>query len=678
MTKPQTIGSDFCDQPSHSAASSTPDWGTHLWSPSRQRVQDSNLMRFMLWLEQERNLNFANYEDLWNWSVSDLEGFWSAIWDHFDVDAERRYDRVVSTRQMPGAAWFEGSRLNFTQNILRHEGATPDKTAIVAFSEAESKREVSWSELGSSVRKLATAMRSLGIEPGDRVICYLPNRVEAIIAQLASAAIGAVFSSASPEFGAKTVVDRFGQLEPKLIFAAASYRFNGSNKDKRDSIDAVLTSIPSLEHIVYVSSDCAARRPSAAIRLHDWDVLLEQVAGDADLFKYEQVGHDHPLWILFSSGTTGLPKAIVQSHAGILLEHLKSGHFSAELKPDSTIFFYTTTSWMVWNSLICTLLTGCSIVIYDGSPVYPDAAALWRMTEEAGVTDLGFSPGLVQKMAATNVVPAAQFDLDHLEMIVLGGAPSTPETFSWFYDNVKEDLWVTSQTGGTDLCGTIAGGVATRPIFAGEIQGAALGIHVDCFSADGESLRNETGELVIRSPSPSMPIRFWNDPGDRRYHETYFSTFPGVWQQGDLCQINDRGGLYVMGRSDATLNRNGVRIGTAEIYRAMETLPEIEDSMVVCVSDEIILFVQMREGHVFNDTAAAAISAALKRETSPRHIPNRIVEVPSIPYTLTGKRLEVPVRRLLEGTPLNRVADPQMLRDAQALEWFEQFRTTAL
>ncbi|MEM5518090.1 acetoacetate--CoA ligase [Henriciella sp. AS95] len=678
MAKPQTLSSDCRDQTPHGATTSTPDWGEHLWTPSSRRVNESNLMRFMLWLEQERNLQFSNYEELWNWSVSDLDGFWSAIWDHFGVEAEQRYDRIVSNPQMPGATWFEGSRLNFTQNILRHEAATPDKTAIVAFSEDEPMREITWTELGSSVRKLATAMRSMGIEPGDRVICYLPNRVEGIIAQLASAAIGAIFSSASPEFGAKTVVDRFGQLEPKLIFAAASYRFNGSTKDKRDSIDAVLGSIPSLEHIVYVSSDCPATPPPATIKRHDWGALLDQSAGDPGGFKYEQVGHDHPLWILFSSGTTGLPKAIVQSHAGILLEHLKSGHFTAELKPESTIFFYTTTSWMVWNSLICTLLTGCSIVIYDGSPLYPDAAALWRMTEEAHVTDLGFSPGLVQKMAATNVVPAAQFDLEHLEMIVLGGAPSTPETFSWFYENVKEDLWVTSQTGGTDLCGTIAGAVATRPIFAGEIQGPALGIHVDCFSADGESLRNETGELVIRSPSPSMPIRFWNDPDDSRYHETYFSTFPGVWQQGDLCQINDRGGLYVVGRSDATLNRNGVRIGTAEIYRAMETLPEVADSLVVCVSDEIILFVQMRDGHDFNDAASASISAALKRETSPRHIPNRIVAVPAIPYTLTGKRLEVPVRRLLEGTPLNRVADPQMLRDARALEWFEQFRMTSL
>ena len=678
MAKPQAICSDFRDMPPHRATSSPPDWGEQLWAPSRQKVQDSNLMRFMLWLDQERGLKFSNFDDLWNWSVSDLDGFWSAIWDHFGVEAERRYDRVVSTHQMPGAVWFEGSRLNFTQNILRYEAATPDKTAIVAFTEDEPKREVSWAELGSSVRKLATAMRAMGVEPGDRVICYLPNRVEAIIAQLASAAIGAIFSSASPEFGAKTVVDRFGQLEPKLIFAAASYRFNGASRDKRDNIDAVLASIPSLKHIVYVHSDSPATAPPATIKLHDWDELLDQSADDQSGFEYEQVGHDHPLWILFSSGTTGLPKAIVQSHAGILLEHLKSGHFSAELKPDSTIFFYTTTSWMVWNSLICTLLTGCSIVIYDGSPVYPDAAALWRMTEEARVTDLGFSPGLVQKMAASNVVPAAQFDLDHLEMIVLGGAPSTPETFSWFYDNVKDDLWVTSQTGGTDLCGTIAGGVATRPIFAGEIQGPALGIHVDCFSATGESLRNETGELVIRSPSPSMPIRFWNDPDDNRYHETYFSTFPGVWQQGDLCQINDRGGLYVMGRSDATLNRNGVRIGTAEIYRAMETLPGVEDSLVVCVSDEIILFVQMRDGHVFDDTASSSISTALKRETSPRHIPDRIVAVPAIPYTLTGKRLEVPVRRLLEGAPLNSVADPQMLRDARALEWFEKFRMTTL
>jgi len=676
--KPHINGSVALDQSPKGPVSSPPDWGDYLWAPSGSRIRNSNLMRFLAWLEQERNLKFSTYADLWSWSVSDLEGFWSAIWDHFGVEAEKRYDRVVSTHDMPGAIWFEGSRLNFAQNILRHEITTPEKTAIFAFSEDTPMREISWSELGASVRRIATAMRSLGIKSGDRVICYLPNRSEAIVAQLASAAIGAVFSSASPEFGAKTVIDRFGQLDPKLIFAAPSYRFNGSEKDKRENIDTVLRSIPSLEHVVYVTSPGAEMPAPSPIRSHNWDTLMAQSDGSARGFAYEQVAHDHPLWILFSSGTTGLPKAIVHSHVGILLEHLKSEHFSAELGPDSTIFFYTTTSWMVWNSLICTLLTGCNIVIYDGSPVYPDAAALWRITEKAGVSALGMSPGLVQKMASSNLVPAERFDIERLQMIVLGGAPSTPETFCWFHENVKEDLWVTSQVGGTDLCGTIAGGIAIAPVFAGEIQGPALGIHVDCFSPGGESLRNQTGELVIRSPFPSMPIGFWNDPENQRYHDSYFSAFPGTWQQGDLCLINDRHGIYVFGRSDATLNRNGIRIGTAEIYRTLETMPEIEDSLVVCVSDQIILFVQMREGRILSPELSAAVCNALKRETSPRHVPDRIVEVPAIPYTLTGKRLEVPVRRLLEGAALSDVADPQMLRDAQALKWFENFRPGSL
>ena len=678
MTKSQTGRSAALSQGLKKPAPIVTDWGECLWAPSQERIQNSNLMRFMKWLKQERNLDFTGYDALWNWSVSDLEGFWSAIWDHFDVEAERRYDQVVSTRNMPGATWFEGARLNFSQNALRHERTAPDSTAIFAFSEDAPMQEVSWSELGNSVRRLATALRKLGIQPGDRVICYLPNTVEAVISLLASTAIGAVFSSASPEFGAKTVIDRFGQLEPKLIFATPEYRFNGAVRDKRENLSTIIDAIPSLEHVVHIPGGETGTASTGNITSHSWESLLNTTLPTDRPFEFEQVAHDHPLWILFSSGTTGLPKAIVQSHVGILLEHLKAQHFSAELTPNSTIFFYTTTSWMVWNSLICTLLTGSSIVIYDGSPVYPDAAALWQMSEEAGVTALGFSPGLVQKMSAVGVVPATDFNMEKLEMIVLGGAPSTPETFSWFYENVKDDLWVTSQTGGTDLCSTIAGGVSLSPIYAGEIQGAALGIHVDCLSEDGSSLRNETGELVIRSPSPSMPLGFWNDPNDKRYRDSYFSTYPGTWQQGDLCMINDRGGIYIFGRSDATLNRNGVRIGTAEIYRTLEDIPDVEDSLVVCLEDQIILFLQLAQGETFSGKLCDQIRHALKSENSPRHVPDRIIEAPVIPYTITGKRLEVPVRRLLEGAPFESVADPQMLRDASSLEWFRNFSTNNL
>ncbi|KCZ86130.1 acetoacetyl-CoA synthetase [Hyphomonas adhaerens MHS-3] len=656
-----------------------PDWGECLWTPSRSRIRNSNLLRFLTWLKGERGLDFSGYDELWNWSVSDLEGFWSAIWDHFGVEAEKRYDQVISDRQMPGAVWFEGARLNFSQNVLRHERHMPDEAAIIAVSEDVPTREVSWSELGDSVRTLATALRNLGIQPGDRIISYLPNTVEAIVALLATTAVGGIFASASPEFGAKTVIDRFGQLDPKLIFVAPSYRFNGADRDKSESIGAVVNAIPSLEHVVYVSSGHQLGSSFPGTESHSWDSLMESGrALSSGPFEFEQVGHDHPLWILFSSGTTGLPKAIVQSHVGILLEHLKAQHFTAELTHGSRIFFYTTTSWMVWNSLVCTLLTGCSIVIYDGSPVYPDASALWQITESTGATVLGCSPGLVQKMAAVQMTPAANFDLAKLEMIVLGGAPSTPETFSWLYENVKKDLWVTSQTGGTDLCSTIAGGISLAPVYAGEIQGAALGIHVDCLSPSGQSLRNETGELVIRSPSPSMPLGFWKDQDDARYRESYFSTYPGVWQQGDLCLINDRGGLYVFGRSDATLNRHGVRIGTAEIYRTLDSISEIEDGLVVCVSDETILFVQMPAGKALTNELGDEIRKRLKLENSPRHVPDKIVQAPAIPYTLTGKRLEVPVRRLLEGSPIEQVADPQMLRDAAALEWFETFSAVAV
>ncbi|WP_233356172.1 acetoacetate--CoA ligase [Henriciella aquimarina] len=670
MAKLQTSNLADPSQRSNGSGEAAPQWGELLWSPSKNRIRQSNIARFMAWLERERGLRFASYDELWRWSVTEIEAFWTAIWDHFDVEAAQRYTRVLSSNDMPGARWFEGARLNFAQHALRQERRTPDETAIYAFSEERPMQEITWSELGESVRKLATALRNLGIKPGDRVISYLPNTTEAAIALLAATAIGAVFASASPEFGSKTVIDRFGQLEPKLIFASSGYRFNGACRDRRENLEAIIDGLPSLEHAVLLPFDTMDIVRHKSVSTHTWPSLMKDEPPPAADFQFEQVSHDHPLWVLFSSGTTGLPKAIIHSHAGILLEHLKSEHFTAELKPNSTLFFYTTTSWMVWNTLFCSLLTGASIVIYDGSPVYPDSSVLWRMAEEAGVTALGMSPGLVNKMDAEGIRPGDAFDLSRLEMIILGGAPSTPETFQWFYNHVAKDLWVTSQTGGTDLCGTIAGGVALAPVYAGEIQGRALGINVDCWSPSGKTLRNETGELVIRSPSPSMPIGFWNDEDGERYRNSYFSSYPGTWQQGDLCLINDRGGVYIFGRSDATLNRHGVRIGTAEIYRTLEGIPGVADSLAVCVGEQMILFVQTQPEERLSDQLTKKIRDALRQENSPRHVPDRIIGTPAIPYTLTGKRMEVPVRRLLEGEEVQRVADPQMMREPKALEWY--------
>lgn len=655
----------------------SPQQGELLWTPCEERIRRSNLYRYMRWLEAERGLSFSEYEALWSWSVTDPEAFWASIWDYFGVEAERGYDTIRSGNNMLETRWFEGAILNFTQNLMRFEGDDPEKTVIHAFREGAPPERITWRELGDAVRKLASALRELGIRPGDRVVSYLPNTPQAAIAMLAATAIGAVFASAAPEFGAKTVIDRFGQLEPRLLFAPTGYRYGGKDIERTGQVETIVESLPSLEHLVVIPFGDFRFPDPAGASLHDWQSLFRGPVPERSEFRYEQVPADHPLWVLFSSGTTGLPKAIVHTHAGILLEHLKNQHFSGELGPDSTIFFYTTTSWMVWNSLFCSLLTGASVVLYDGNPLFPDSRKLWQIVEEARATYLGLSPSLVRKMDQDGIRPGTDFDIAPLETVVLGGAPSTPQTYEWFYRQVKQDLWVSSQSGGTDMCTTLISGVALLPVYAGEMQGRALGIQIDCWSPEVRPVRNEVGELVIRAPFPSMPTGFWNDPDGARFRESYFSHFPGIWRQGDMLMINDRGGCFVFGRSDATLNRHGVRIGTAEIYRTLETIEAVQDSLVIGTSmhdhPRLLLFVKMRQGRELTGTVVSTIRARLSADNSPRHVPDEIIAVPAIPYTLTGKRLEVPVRRIIEGADPDKVTNRDLMREPSALDWYVHF-----
>ncbi|WP_081812151.1 acetoacetate--CoA ligase [Hyphomonas chukchiensis] len=654
-----------------------PQQGDLLWSPSSARVERSNLFRYKAWLESRRGLCFESYEALWDWSVTDVDAFWASIWDYFAVDAVQKYNTILSGPEMPGAIWFEGARLNFCQHLLRHESVNPDRVVIHAFSESGVHREVTWTQLGESVRRMATALRNLGIVPGDRIVSYLPNIPETAIAMMAATAIGAVWASAAPEFGSKTVIDRFAQLDPKLIFVTDGYTFAGADKDRSDQVAQIVEGLPSLDHVVHVPYNQEVRLTFSGVSAHTWRDLIDTNAPTRERFEFEQVAHDHPLWVLFSSGTTGLPKAIIHSHAGMLLEQLRAQHFCAELTPDSTIFFYTTTSWMVWNSLYSALVTGASVVIYDGNPLYPDSSKLWRITEASRATVLGLSPSLVVKMDQDGVQPGRDFDVSALEMVILGGAPSTPQTFAWFYNHVKPDLWVTSQSGGTEICSAITGAVSLLPVHAGEMQGRVLGIHVEAWNERGESVRNEVAELVICAPFPSMPLGFWNDPGDQRYFESYFEDFPNAWRQGDLFMINDRGGCYIFGRSDATLNRHGIRIGTSEIYRTLEQMPEIDDAMVVAPTlqdgPQMLLFVTLRANAALTSAMDEMICRRLREDNSPRHVPDRIIKVPSIPYTITGKRLEVPVRRILEGTPVDQVANPDLMRDPGTLNWYLEY-----
>ncbi len=656
--------------------------GEKLWSPRPEFAEKSNVAKYMRWLKAERGLDFADYSALWNWSVTDLKGFWSSIWDHFQVQSDAPYRAVLEApangAPIMGTQWFPGSRVNYAEHLLRAEAEAGERTVFHHLSETRALAQMSWNELGRQVRILATQLRALGVEPGDRVVSYMPNVPETAIAMMATAAIGAVWSSAAPEFGVKTVIERFSQIEPKVLFAADGYRFGGKDFSREAEVRRISDALPSLEKIVWLPYlDEGAALPSLP-NLVAWEALLSQPEVSRTEFRYERVAHDHPLWVVFSSGTTGLPKAIVHSHIGVLAEHLKLLSFHLNLGPESVMFFYSTTGWMMWNLLLAALLTGSAIVLYDGNPAHPTPDFLWQLAADTGTSSFGASPTFVQMMEKAGLRPGEKFDLSRLESIVVAGAPSTPETFDWFYRCVKQDLWVTSQSGGTEICSGFVGAAPTLPVHAGEIQTRMLGMDVHAWSDDGKELIDEVGELVVTSPFPSMPIKFWNDAEDKRYSESYFEVFPGTWRHGDFIKINARGGCYIYGRSDSTLNRYGVRIGTAEIYRAVEQVDEVADSLIVCVELPggnffMPLFVKLKPGQTLDETVARKINAKLRSDCSPRHVPDKIYAVDAVPYTLTGKKMEVPVRKLLLGLPLEKAASRDAMMNPDAIDYFVRF-----
>ena len=651
--------------------------GELLWTPDPGAAEATAIARFMRGLAA-RGRSFATYEELWRWSVSDLEAFWSEVWDFFDVQSSQPYERVLDARVMPGAVWFRGSLVNYAEHMLRYEAqAAPGEAALVHSSELRPLARMSWHELGAAVRVLATQLRALGVRPGDRVAAYMPNIPETAVAMLATTAIGAVWSSAAPEFGARTVIDRFAQIEPTVLFVADGYRFGGKDFDRLAEIETIRAALPTVRHVVWLSYLDSSSRPAFAGALL-WADLLAGAPVDAESFAYERVAHDHPLWVLFSSGTTGLPKAIVHGHVGVLLEHLKATGLGGDLDPSSRMFFYTTTGWMMFNALLSSLLQGTSVVLYDGHPTHPAPSLLWELAAEARATVFGASPTFVQMMQKYGLVPRELFDLSALRSVLLTGSPVTPESTAWFYDSVKRDLWVTSPSGGTELCGGLVGGSPLLPVYAGEIQARLLGMDVHAWNDDGKEVIGEVGELVVTSPSPSMPLYFMNDPGGARYRETYFEDFPGVWRHGDFIKINERGGSYIYGRSDSTLNRYGVRIGSAEIYRAVDQLAEIADSLIVCLELDgggfyMPLFVRLADNVVLDESLRARIAAKLRAECSPRHVPDEVHAVDAIPYTLTGKKMEIPVRRILAGMAPEKVASREAMMQPAALDWFIAF-----
>ncbi|HEX4872062.1 MAG TPA: acetoacetate--CoA ligase [Nevskiaceae bacterium] len=652
------------------------DW---LWSPREAFAGDSNLSRYQAWLARERGLAFADYDALWRWSVAEPEAFWASIWDHFEVISETPYTRVLNQRRFAGARWFEGSRVNYAEHLLRHEAGDPDGIVLHHLSECRPLAGLRWGELGRQVRRLARRLRALGVGPGDRVVSYMPNLPETAIAMMATVAIGAVWSSAAPEFGVRTVIERFAQIDPVLIFAADGYRFGGKDFKREAEVRQIVAGLPGLRHVVWLGHLQPEAPPPALAGVQAWSTLMADEPGPEPAFAYTRVPHDHPLWVVFSSGTTGLPKAIVHSHVGVLVEHLKIMHFHLNLRPGGVMFFYSTTGWMMWNILLSALLCGAAAVLYDGSPVHPSPDFLWKLAADTRATSFGASPTFVQMMEKAGLRPGEAHDLSALEGVVVSGAPSTPETFDWFYRCVKRDLWVTSQSGGTEICSGFVGAAPTLPVHAGEIQTRLLGMDVRALREDGSpAATDEVGELVVATPFPSMPLCFWNDPDGRRYHEAYFAVFPGLWRHGDFIKINARGGCYIYGRSDSTLNRHGVRIGTAEIYRCVEQLPEVADSLIVCCELPggqffMPLFLRLKPGAVLDEGLRARLAARLREDCSPRHVPDRVYAVPAIPYTLTGKKMEVPVRKLLMGWDLARAASRDAMMNPEAIDWFVRF-----
>ena len=645
---------------------------TLLWEPSEELKQQATLTRYMHWLEREKGLHVRDQEELWHWSVSHLEEFWASIWDFFSVKASRPYTSVLADRKMPGAQWFGGAELNYAEQVFRN--ASVGYPALLFQSERHPLRAVSWEELSRNVGSVANALRALGVKPGDRVVSYMANLPETVIAFLACASIGAVWSSCPPDFGTSSVIERFQQIEPKVLFAVDGYQYNGKEFDRRSVLSELQQALPTLHTTVllpYLSKDTDTEGETSMVLWHDF------LSSDTTL-TFEQVPFEHPLWVLYSSGTTGLPKAIVQGHGGIVLEHLKSVGLSLDLKPGDIFFWYTTTGWMMWNLLVGGLLVGTTILLYDGSPAYPTLNMLWKLAQESGMTFFGTSAGYITSCMKAGLEPGTTYDLSKLRAIGSTGSPLPPEGFGWVYEHVKRDIWLASISGGTDVCSAFVGGSVLLPVYAGELQCRALGAKVEAFDEQGHPVINEVGELVLTEPLPSMPLYFWNDPGNTRYQESYFDVYPGVWRHGDWIKITPRGSAIIYGRSDSTINRQGIRMGSSEIYRVVEALPEVLDSLIVGVELPggkyyLPLFVVLREGVELDDALKAKIKQQLRTNVSPHHVPDEIIAIEEVPRTLSGKKLEVPVKKLLMGMPIEKAISMDALNNPQAMEYFIEF-----
>ncbi|MCP4754127.1 MAG: acetoacetate--CoA ligase [Proteobacteria bacterium] len=641
--------------------------GKLLWKPTEKRIKGTNMYAFMKMINERHNKDFSEYDALYRWSVDNIPDFWTAMWKFADIKASKKYDRIVDdVGKMPGAKWFEGARLNFAENLLRYRD---DQPALVFKGEARKAERLTYGQLYDEVARLTKSLREMGVTVGDRVVGFMPNMPQTIIAMLAATSIGATWSSCSPDFGIKGVLDRFGQIKPKVLFTANGYFFKGEALDCLERISDILKKLPSIEKVVVVPY--TERIPDVdgvpkAVRYQDF------ISSESGLeIEFEQLPADHPLYIMYSSGTTGLPKCMVQSGGGILLHQKKELMLHADLKREDTIFYFTTCGWMMWNWLTCSLSVGATLVLYDGNPFHPHPGALWEMAQNEGITIFGTSAGYLAALQKAGVKPDQEYDLGQLRAVLSTGSPLSEEGFDFVYQEIKNDLQLASISGGTDLNGCFALGNPMGPVYSGELQCRGLAMKVEAFDDYGKPVVNQQGELVCCAPFPSMPIHFWDDPDNRKYHDAYFDVYPNIWRHGDYIEVNDRGGVSIYGRSDATLNPGGVRIGTAEIYRQVELFDEIEDSVIIGQNwkddTRVILFVQLAEGCELTEELERKIRSTIRTNASPRHVPAKIIPVADIPYTLNMKKVELAVKKIVEGKP---VLNKDALRNPEALDLY--------
>ena len=634
-----------------------------LWEPTPDRIKQTQMYKFMTKVNNEFGHSFSSYPELYDWSVQNIPEFWATLWDFLDIQATQPYTQVIDdVTKMPGAKWFSGAKLNFAQNLLRYRD---DQTAIIFQSEGSDPVYISYAQLYQRVAQLAQALKDLGVQPEDRVVGFMPNMPETVIAMLAATSLGAIWSSCSPDFGIKGVLDRFGQIQPKVLVTADGYVFKGKEMDRLERVAGIMHELPSVQKVVVVPFLQDAPDISSIPNSVLYQDFIDPQATD---IQFTQLPFDHPLYIMYSSGTTGLPKCMVQSAGGVLLQHMKEHVLHTDITREDVLFYFTTCGWMMWNWLVSGLASGCTIVLYDGQPFSPDPGVLWQMAQDTRMTAFGTSAGYLTALEKTGLRPGESYDLSPLHILMSTGSPLPTEGFDFVYQAIKSDLQLASISGGTDLNGCFFLGNPIGPVYAGELQCRGLGMKVEAYDPDGNPVYNTKGELVCTAPFPSMPLYFWDDPDGKKYHDAYFDIYPGVWRHGDFIEINDRGGVIIYGRSDATLNPGGVRIGTAEIYRQVEQLEEIADSVVVGQpwnnDVRVVLFVKLKPGYELTDDLKKRIRTTLKENASPRHVPAKIIEVPDVPYTLNMKKVEVAVRKAILNEPIKNkdaLSNPEVL-----------------